>query len=371
MLTFHFLNVNHGDSIILEYQGDDGTAFGVIDSNILNSSSAPTLIQKLQELGAKELSFVTLTHPHNDHYSGLAQLIETYKNRISEFYSFPLGAGTPKRLSDLAKIYEKISRSTDSTTLQKRNEEFVQILFLVKKYIGIDNWHEPNGCDNQIAPKGFKGVSISVILPLPKHKGPYFQMIERGNIDVVGNKNLNKLSMAFHIQYGGHEIILGGDGTNSSWTDHIRYCENRGHSINGNLIKLPHHGSKKDCSERNIAHLFSEEERGTQKIACISANGKSHPHPDTIKLLAKKNIKPYCTNLSNICGAKIEEMEKSPDLTAELNHLLCLVSEPGKKSVQPCQGNIAVAITKEGQIKVTPQYKNICSYRGDLDFVLS
>jgi len=369
LLTFHFLNVNHGDSIVIEYQNDIEKVFGVIDSNIVDPHSPPPALEKLKSLGAKKLSFIALTHPHADHYSGLSQIIDYYKNNISNFYSFPLDAFIPGRLKDIAKIYQKIHDNVDSPTLKRTLNEFVKILLFAKKYIGLDKWQEPNGCDNKIAPEGFKGVSISVILPHPRYKGPYFQMIEQQSDEIIALEQLNNLSMAFQITYGDFEIILGGDGTNLSWSDHIKYSQNRGIQFGGDIVKLPHHGSHIDCTKRNIKHLFKDGDG--RKIACISANGRSHPHPDIFKILSKIKIDPYCTNLSKICGANIKEFEIIPEITPVLNRFICSVGEPGRKGIQPCQGDITINIHKNGHVEVTPQYNNMCQYRGDFDFLMS
>jgi hypothetical protein len=302
---------------------------------------------------------------------GLSQIIDSYQHNISNFYSFPLGAFIPGRLKKLSEKYYKVVEESDSLALAKRSLELVRVLNYAKKYIGSDRWQEPNGYDNNIAPVGFKGVSVSVILPGPRFSNKFFQMIEDNSADIVAEEDLNRLSMAFHIKYAGHEIILGGDATNSCWLEHRNYCDKRGVEVRSNIAKLPHHGSEKDCTEKNLSHMFLDDEAGVERIACISANGKSHPHPDTIKILSEKSIKPYCTNLSDFCGANIQELVTSPEFDAEFNHFLCLISEPGHKSIQPCQGDVAISITATGALEISSQYQNDCPYRGDLDGIFS
>jgi metal-dependent hydrolase (beta-lactamase superfamily II) len=65
MLKVHVLNVEHGDSIIVEFNG----SFGLIDSN--RCGQRIPALEKLQALGAERLRFVALTHPHHDHYRGI------------------------------------------------------------------------------------------------------------------------------------------------------------------------------------------------------------------------------------------------------------------------------------------------------------
>lgn len=135
MLTFHFLNVNHGDSIILQYESDKGTYFGLIDSNNPNKNNIPPALNKLQSLGAEKLSFVALTHPHADHYSGLLKTIQEYEGKIDHFFSFPISNYTDGRLTKLVEIYADLYNETDSPVLKTNLHEFVAILLFAKKIL--------------------------------------------------------------------------------------------------------------------------------------------------------------------------------------------------------------------------------------------
>lgn len=172
MLTFYFLNVEHGDSIIIEYESPSGRVYGLIDSNNPTNLSHPPALTKLQELGAKQLSFVVLTHPHMDHYNGLPAIIEFYKGKIEHFYCFPIGKYIPGRIKELCAVYQKMHNSTESQTLKRQITELVRVFLYVQKHIGSKNWYEPNGYLNRIIPEGFDEVSIEVILPPAKIKGP-------------------------------------------------------------------------------------------------------------------------------------------------------------------------------------------------------
>lgn len=365
MLKIHFLNVGHGDSIIIEYQRDkdQNSIFGVIDSNVPVDSTTPPTLDKLKKLGAENLSFIALTHPHKDHYTGLSAILKEYQGRVDRFYSFPINAYVPGRLKKLAQIYQKIHDETDSSTLKKGAFEFVEILHLIKKHIGENRWEEPNGCDNKIAPEGFLGLDMYVSLPLSKNKGPYFEMIESGNPHIMFHHDLNKISMAFCIKYHGHEIVLAGDGTHSCWMGHKDHFKRMGSPFGGIVTKLPHHGSKHDCSQRVINHIFSKQE-DTKKVGIISADGLSHPHPEIFKNLTENNIHPFCTNLSKKCGANLMQFNTEPDLTPQFNHQLNLVTDPAyKEKHQPCQGDICVSFEDNGSINVESQYNNLCPYR--------
>ena len=133
MLSIHILNVGHGNSAIIQYQTSKEKSFGVIDSNHEGDGDPPVL-SKLIELGADNISFIALTHPHADHYTGLSKVIETYKNKISNFYSYPIVLHmTTGHFKELAKMYGAIHQSQErKTNITKHYEQyFIEIALLI------------------------------------------------------------------------------------------------------------------------------------------------------------------------------------------------------------------------------------------------
>ena len=367
MLKIYILNVDHGDSIIIEHEDNGSKVYGVIDSNIPEGENTPPALIKLQQLNAKNLSFVALTHPHKDHYLGLPEIIESFP--VENFYSFPLGSLNPANLEKIKGIYRKLIENTDSSYLKRLSFQFVRLLWLVKNRIGLDNWESPIGCDSIIYPQGFSDVDIRIILPHPKEKGFYFQMIENNDVNIATSQNLNKLSLAFLINYKGVQVILGGDGTRSSWISNKQTLIKGNKKLNGDIVKLPHHGSKHDCSKDIFDYIFNQ--TAERKIACISANGRSHPDSDIFNYIESNNIFPYCTNLAELCRANIRQLSYSDNIDPVLNRSINLYEEYGGSAVQPCQGDITISIADDGDIDITTEYQNACIFRGGYDFLLA
>ena len=225
MLNVHILNVGAGDSIILEYKVGTDRAYGLIDSNTTGSEE-PRALTKLRELGVDHLAFICLTHPHRDHYRGLYRIMNEYRGRIGELYTFPIGdlVHSRPRLKTLAKKVRAIAALQDNPELTRNSLEFVQILkFADSEFVPNNNWFECAGEYSQIAPSGFAGVQIFTILPLRRAKGYYIQQIESESLDVMNNVKDNDLSIAFHIIYGSVGVVLGGDGSFENWLSHRRW----------------------------------------------------------------------------------------------------------------------------------------------------
>lgn len=369
MIAIHILNVGHGDSIVIEYRAkaDDKPICAVIDSNLKNISEQPKALLKLEELGVESLSFVALTHPHKDHYSGLATIIDRYKNRINTIYTYPLDKAHD-RLKKLLLRY-RASASTDSNEISHNALEFVRtIMAIVAASQAGTDWRTPLGDYSQIAAVGMApDVEIFTLLPHAKVKGSYYTSIDNGSLEPERRAD-NELSLAFLIKYKGHKIILGGDASRSGWLEHSKYLQDIMSTHDSSASKLPHHGSRIDCDSHVLDTIYttvgSEEKL---KIALISANGQTHPNHSVLDDLVSRGIKPYCTNLAKRCGANIQEMQLSSNTDPHLMRYVNSVAV--NNTVQSCQGDICLIIDDQGKLSVTTQYNHPCHLRGDFSFL--
>jgi len=362
MLSVHILNVGHGDSIVLEYRGKNGdSAFAVIDSNC-DASSTPPALKKLQSLGAQSLSFVALTHPHADHHSGIAAILDQYKNRIKQFYTFPIDK-SKGHVKAMATRFLKAMEDSDNDAINMRSFELIKILQMASKN-SAGEWDMPLGQHSQVAIEGFSGAELYVVLPPAKVKGDIYARFVEGKIEPEDEK-LNELSLAFILKYKGHSIVLGGDGTYSNWMFLKKRLSAIGKMPCSVAAKLPHHGSKQDSNASVIDFLFENSNATeTLPVACVSANGRSHPSMDVVRHLVKKNVKPYCTNLATECGANVVSLRSIPELDPALARLINSISADSDV-IQPCQGDITITIDDAGKVSMSTQYKMPCAFRGD------
>ena len=73
-MTISFKNVGQGDSIVLEWESEGKRKCGIVDCNRYNGHNP--VVAHLQKSTIRELSFIFLSHPHEDHFSGLLELFE-------------------------------------------------------------------------------------------------------------------------------------------------------------------------------------------------------------------------------------------------------------------------------------------------------
>jgi hypothetical protein len=226
MLTFRFLNVGHGASVVIDYDRDGKHFFGVIDSNC-NARSMPKALTYLSNSGVKELSFVALSHPHDDHFSGLFNILKSFEGNIAEFYTFPLGqlVENRPRYKKLQEQLWKLLERTDSDRLRQTRLELIQIIRWADENHRAKRtvWRECDGELNIIAPDGFIGVTVSTIAPPKSSKANWLHKIDTGEFDRPGTLDLNDLSVAFCFKICEVEVIIGGDATKLNWEAKRRF----------------------------------------------------------------------------------------------------------------------------------------------------
>jgi beta-lactamase superfamily II metal-dependent hydrolase len=366
LLRIYILNVGHGDSIVLEFHNaDEPTSFAVIDSNC-SPDSRPPALDLLISLGATNLSFVSITHPHADHYMGIRAILEHFSGRIDTLYTFPIRRER-EDLKKLIRAYKSFATSTDDRAQQKRLIELARILLLAGT--AVRDWEDPTGTRTVVTARGFSAVRISTLLPPARVKGNFFQQIINGTIEPE-RPALNDLSMAFVIEYAGHQIILGGDGTRKNWIYQANKWKANMQEFAASAVKIPHHGSKEDCKSDVLNILFGDKDAQIPNaVACISANGRTHPSSEVLNEIVSRGILPYCTNLAKRCGGYLTHEIKAEHTDPVLVRFVNSAATETNGTTQPCQGNIILEFAPGQPIKVKTQHANLCPLRGELDFL--
>lgn len=244
-LTIHVINSGIGEGIIIQLPN---SKWGVVDCyspSLLNPTENPTL-QFLTHNNVKELEFLCLTHPHDDHYRGMSQVLEYYEGNIKEFWRFG-GVDITELLAYLKinAIENKDKELTMSTNdLHKTFKKVIEIKKKKKlnvQYINDFRRLYSDSVDQNI-------LEIFSLAPSSNLVQDYVATLKacfsnKGTID-IGRKqrNHNMVSVVLLIKYGNTKVLLGADAEKRSWK-YILQDKLRTEDISSHALKMSHHGS--------------------------------------------------------------------------------------------------------------------------------
>lgn len=228
-LKVHFIDVNHGDGMLVECNGE----FMLIDAG--ESYAGPTVTTYLKNLGVDKLDIVVSTHPHSDHMSGFATVLQEFP--LGTVYRNNRTSNEPCYINFVSILKEqnitaKVLKAGDSFTLGK--------------------------------------ASVKVVGPLQEYS------------------NVNNTSLVLMIEFGENRFLLTGDMEQMAENDLIA----SGADLKADVLKTGHHGSN---SSTCAAFLDAVQ----PKYGVISVGRKNaHDLPDAGPLfrMEEKNVTVYRTD---------------------------------------------------------------------------
>lgn len=270
--TLYMLKADHGDAFHLEVTDGENTTNIIIDSGPLGSYQ-PTVKPLLDKLEFVDLCIIT--HFDEDHSVGLATYLKDNPSRLKKFGEIWLNS------PDLI--------ATNTSTEICAYSQCNNLSTLIAKYEG-DNDCTIN-CHKEIIagvtyldPKGL--VKITVIAPTPKSKEAFAQKYKNkypadlyGQEEVGGKttiktlerslegwaktqlekkehakQTVNDCSISCLIETADKSYLMLGDIREEVVIPWLKkYKVDNGHNLKVDYMKIPHHGSKKNISEKLLS----------------------------------------------------------------------------------------------------------------------
>lgn len=249
MVDVIFINVGYGDAILIKQE----ERYGLIDggSSILGEfqGNRISLQNYLKRESITELDFIIITHIHEDHVCGIAEIINSVK--IKKFY-----------LPYIPKIENAEDILLDKTALPnllaytKALNSFKNILRYAK-HNGINTYDLTQL--QSIRPWN-NGVEFRVLEPTALAADSYSQRLqaifkERESTSILENivaldRDSNDFSLLLKLLYEGQSIVLTADNCPVNWREEtftsLKY---------ENVLKLPHHGQQDAINEEFLTHV--------------------------------------------------------------------------------------------------------------------
>lgn len=279
-----------------------------------------------------------LSHPHEDHGKSLVDILAT-STRVGQFWHSVSGIQAWVYSLEDTPIYPSHIRQV-AEDYMRGSGDFLRELY---GNVAKSNLHT-RLLHSGLAPIDVGSCRIHVLAPEEAVINSFqraYQRISEGNRKHIPDPNL--LSCVLAIEYGKGVVILGSDALTNNWRSAIGKFKalKLGKSC---LLKVPHHGASNafDLQANDSATYLGICER--ESLAVLFAGDTLHPD-ERVENRIKKKLKLHCL----VNGAR----QKS---TGQANNPLN-IKIPGAKiaraRILPCQSEISVEISEDGEAKVT------------------
>lgn len=240
-----FLDVGQGDCIFLK--GPTGKTY-LVDggSSDVSNVGKYRIIPFLKSQGISRLDYVFVTHGDSDHYSGIAELIES-KIAIRQL----VFSATYQQEEALMALGRLAKERAIPVTYMKRGEELAEGDF-----------------------------SITCL-----HPGTYFS-----------GEGGNEASLVLSVSYQDYDILLTGDVEEEGEEELLTVLQEQGKQYE--VLKVAHHGSRNSTTEAFLQTICPQ----TAIISAGQQNSYGHPHVETLERLHNAE----CTILNTAESGQIQ-----------------------------------------------------------------
>jgi hypothetical protein len=343
-LVIHAISSGIGESLVLQMPCG---GWGVIDcyaSSINNPKANPTL-RFLQARKVDTLEFLCLTHPHEDHFRGMHDLIDNFS--IKEFWRF--GGLTAMELADIGFFYTKFSDAKNPKCfIPDVGKAYTLVNESVKR-------RRKNGGISRIVlvsnrsqlystPKDKNDFLIQSIAPSSERDFAYREGLKKFSKHktrpsfYIPHQEHNKICVALLITYGEAKVILGSDVESDGWSDILSYIDPE--DIDIDVVKVSHHGSTNGYTE-NLWSIFSK--TGKPVAIVIPFYSQNLPNPDALH-----HISQHSRCLISPCPLVSRDADISkPDYSFKVKTLLKTLVR-GYRVLASDSGVCSITIQKDG-----------------------
>lgn len=281
MIKVTFKDVGQGDSIIIEWS----EKVGIIDSKKKGESN-PVLEHIITE-GYQDIDFIVLSHPHTDHYSGLAEIFDfCLKNSISiKKFCYTI--------EDIGIEYYKYFEPTITNS-----EALVKVFDLAHQLYDKGMDFIPLCYDYKIELSD--NAYLRCLSPSREEKAAYLNILkyEPEKNRMKRSKAANLLSTLFKLRVNNQYALFTSDVEKLTFDRMRSRHADKFKDLTNVLSQVPHHGSLNNHEPLFWQGIIRDQE---PKAIISAGQHKSYNHPDfsVVKDFSDIGYAVDCTNILN------------------------------------------------------------------------
>ncbi|WP_025161849.1 ComEC/Rec2 family competence protein [Paraclostridium bifermentans] len=325
-LQIAFLDVGHGDTIVISFI-EDGIKKGIIiDCNDPIKTKNYIIKNNIQVI-----DYILITHLHLDHYRGVNSLIDILRKNEIEVNTI---------------CWEKDRYLREDESEKKNYRTFTAMLEEnhINNGIGYMSKRFDSNNYKSLESGNIKDLSINIVYP-NSFVANYFD-----------DKNVNNTSTVVKIDFKDFRIVLPGDLEGEGWYMLEQYLPD----LNSDILKSPHHGGSFESGDKSLS-VEEVIDLVNPKYMVISTGQNDkyrHPSKKTIEYSTCKNIKVLCTQATSLCD--INRLEKKEYIISKLKN-----GNKGSKNSCPCVGDIVFELDEDIKI-ISPEVSAINDIKSKL-----
>ncbi len=254
-MEVHFVDVGQADATLI-IQGEQVMLF-----DAATKSRGDELVEYIKNLGIDYIDVLVLTHPHDDHMGGTAEVLNNIK--VGKVYGpdiFELmdTKDAPGWYEDMIDAIDKIDTELNQGVPENQQTSI---------------WHFPRNTNGEFAKFKIGEAIVEFYAPLE---------------DEYSDKN--DYSICAKVSFGTVDIIFTGDATSNVEKALIE----QGYNLDVEIFQASHHGSDTGNCEEFLDAMSPE----TIVISCGMKNKYNHPVKSVIELYEEMKIPVYRTDES-------------------------------------------------------------------------
>ncbi len=329
-----FLDVGQADTIVI-------SSTDTHEAIIVDCVDANAVLTYLASEQVKYLRGVVITHLHADHYSGVVNLLDNYREvpgmQACEVVAFNEDYNQ--------RSLKQLKPDTDGHSSGYEQPSAGEKKLVPLSLLNLFRWCKlhPKQCANfkvERRPLPIEGTLVSNFELLH----PYF-----ADYADLRTKGLNNTSTVLRISNSIASALLTGDLEPEGWKHLCTHHPN----LHSDVLKFPHHGGA--WYGHDVDDLLDKVDPSIVVISVGSEGFEkyNHPHPDVFTALAKRpRIRVLCTQATNQCSqlAQYEREAVIQKFGAEVDKNGYRLLLSNSKKSRPCAGTIIIELDKEAQV---------------------